>query len=543
MGCLGEESVNATSILLLLSALMAADPAPIQVRIEASSRAVELTPLHFGANVEYHGEGIYRGTLPEGDPDSRRAVFAEVVRRSGLRSLRFPGGNCSYWYLYDSEEATRKLTAALKLGTYAPKAFQNRFFTRLDHFLEFCRENNVEPIVQLPTLFFNDGGQPRAVLPSTYSERAPKLYDHDRIEEATAYIQRMVAWTKERGFEVKHWEIGNEEFAHCEVEPFARLTVAYAKAIRDVYPDADLYVTMMHWGKEFLPLLKKAGLGGERLHFTTHYPFGSWYLRAKDVDTSHPANYVMANMGYEKNYRASDEGIAKLGWPDAKRSATETATIRFPQSGEHSWDPHAIIPSYAHALAFTYNWSVLISRPSCNVATFHDLESTYFGLMKYDVYHDPANKRYSWIPPDWAERPDDVSAECWFDEKYVVGPSALAMGLLAELEGLTLLDMNVQGDNGAFAQHAIHFIAGASEDECVIVALNRLNEARTVQFTFAPDISSPSQFEARTLTADSLRAVLPNEFRISDSSVPGPAPTITMPPYSVTMLRGARNKQ
>ncbi len=507
---------------------------PVRVVLAPSAAKLVFRPTHFNANCEYHRAGLYFGTLPADDPRSKRRAFASLLRANGVRSLRFPGGNCSYWYLYDSEGATRELTTALKLGTYAAKNFQNQHFTPLANFLVFCRDYGIEPILQLPTMFYNDGGCPRAILASKYSARAPELYDRNRLEEAVVYIRRLATWTHRHALEVRHWEIGNEEFAHCSVEQFAPLTVAYAKVIRQTYPEACIYVTAMEWAGELLPRLKASGFDSSDVILTTHYPFGNWYLPPKSVDARDPANYLMADMRFEKNYAVSRRMLERLGWRGARRAATETSVIRFPQPNEHSWDPFAVIPSFAHALAFAYNWSVLISQPECTVASFHDLESTYFGLIKYHAYYDRPAKRYAWIRPDQTQRPQNVSPACWFADKYVVTPTATAMGILAELVGCQRLDVRVSGDGGAYARHEIHFIAGSKGNTVTFVALNRTAHIVSIELLMSKDAGRPGTLRGRVLTARSLRSVTPDEISLHPIELGGTK--VDLPAHSLSVL-------
>jgi len=100
----------------------------------------------------------------------------------------------------------------------------------------------------------------------------------------------------------------------------------------------------------------------------SHYPFGNWYLMPEYVDTKDPANYVMADMAFHKNFASHRKRWKDSLWGKASVVVTKTSTIRFPQEGEHSWDPFAIIPSFAHALSFAYNWSVLVTQPECSAA-------------------------------------------------------------------------------------------------------------------------------------------------------------------------------
>ncbi|MBN2309244.1 MAG: hypothetical protein JXR94_09755 [Candidatus Hydrogenedentes bacterium] len=527
-------------LLLALSVLFSSAPTwagssePIPLGLGTEGKT--LTTLHFGANVEYHRPGVFYGTLPPGDPRSTRRAFLASLRENGPRSLRFAGGNCSYWYLYDSEDVTRELTSRLGLGTYAPQSFQNAYFTRLDDFLQFCRDSGIEPVVQLPTMFYNDFGVPRTVLESSYSRRAPDLYDRDRVDEAAAYVGGLVAWTRALGFRVRHWELGNEEFAHFDVDAYMRIATAYAKAVKRECPDAVLYAPVMNWADELLPRMGEAGFGASNLRLTTHYPFGNWFLQPSDVDVADPANYLMADMDFAKNFAATRAGLARRGWAGASIAVTETSVIRFPADGEHSWDPFAIIPSFAHALAFADNWASLIAQPDCVAATFHDLESTYFGLTKFDVYYDRERRRFAWIPPDWQERPATIEPECWFKGRYVPSPTCFAMGMLGELVGSRLVPVTVRGDGAPPMPDTARFLAGRDAHRLTLVALNRGDSALCFRLDTGDSCPESRTFKGRLLTADSLRSVLPHEIHCQDVEVPGPNPDMEIPPYSLVVI-------
>ncbi len=49
------------------------------------------TPLHFGANVEFFRQYSWAGVT------RRQAGFSRALEASGVRALRFPGGNPAYF--------------------------------------------------------------------------------------------------------------------------------------------------------------------------------------------------------------------------------------------------------------------------------------------------------------------------------------------------------------------------------------------------------------------------------------------------------------
>jgi hypothetical protein len=58
----------------------------------APGRERVVSPLMCGANQGFNVAGIYYGTMPAGNPASRRADFIKILKDKEIHALRFPGG-------------------------------------------------------------------------------------------------------------------------------------------------------------------------------------------------------------------------------------------------------------------------------------------------------------------------------------------------------------------------------------------------------------------------------------------------------------------
>jgi hypothetical protein len=158
----GEDTLPATVIFCAVITLVASaggaaeigagPPATVRVELGAGTGKV-VSDLHFAADVEFYRPGLAAGVGAE------REDFARALRDSGIRALRFPGGNAAYWYLPESP------TASLSL---CPAHARSDHFVTLSQLAGFAREAGIRLIYELPCLFYLDGESPRAIVGSTY---------------------------------------------------------------------------------------------------------------------------------------------------------------------------------------------------------------------------------------------------------------------------------------------------------------------------------------------------------------------------------------
>lgn len=217
----------------------------VQVILDPSITLKPVTPYSFGCNLAW-----YDGKDWLLDPDR-----IEKAKQAGIRFWRFPGGNSANDYYWD--------------GNYKnhPKDEDGRDASLMnapdkvstDDFIEFCRKTGSEAMVTV-----------------NYSAAR-----YDSVEAAADMAARWVRhFNVEKGFKVRYWEIGNENYGPWEmgnrVEGKPQLTGdAYgqdfntiASAMRAVDPDIEIGAVIYQfdggdewtghhfWTKKLLPEVK-----------------------------------------------------------------------------------------------------------------------------------------------------------------------------------------------------------------------------------------------------------------------------------------------
>ncbi len=503
-------------ILLLASMLSAAGQSAPTTLTVGRPTGKTISPLHFAVNCEFYRPGLYFGTLPKSDPRSKREEFARALKESGIRALRFPGGNAAYYYLPESRRKTMALAHATKHWAFRDNNPPSTHFVTLENLASFCREYDVKLIYELPVLFYLDGETPRAVIRSKFSQRAGN-YDRDRIAEGAAYAQRMVKRLRQLGAPVAAWELGNEEFAHCDAKDYARVCAAYGEAIREA--DATTPIVAVGMGKGWLgtlvPELRRLGALKLITSYNAHYPFGNWPGPGDPSKRGDPNAFVSGNLKMERWLDAAERGRKTYGIPGAPISVTETTAMR-----HKNWTPRQVIATHAHALVYAWNWMALLEHPLCDMAVFHDLETPYFGMMRYDVGWDASARRFVWLKCAKPGQPLLV-----FADQYVLSPTCAASRLLSRLVGRRLCKVEGFAPGGR-----LRAIAGRSEAGVVMILVNRSPAARDVR------INGVQITGATALTADDLAATLPGAFRLSKVAASGGA--FRVPAWSVAAVEG-----
>lgn len=467
-----------------------------------------LTPLHFGVNVEF-----FRQYLAEG-LTTQQAEFATALRESGVKALRFPGGNPAYYYLPENRERTMELAHAIKYWEFREDNPPSNRFVTLEQLAAFARQHRFQLIYELPCLFHLDGDTPRATIRSAFSERAGN-YDGDRVTPGVEYGMRSVRRLRELGAPVAMWELGNEEFAHCAAADYAKVVSAYLRALQVEDPETPVTVVGMGkgWLDALVPLLRTAGTLDAVHSFQAHYPFGAWPGPGAGGARNDAVRFAMGDLRIEKWIEAHIRQQEACGVRNARVSVTETTVMR-----HKLWDPHAVIATQAHALCYAWNWIALLTDRRVDAAVFHDCGTPFFGLLRHHVGWHAETGQFQWL--NSPKRPKALSPE--FAARYVLSPTGIANRLLAELVGEELIEVRTA--------HTDAFRAIASRHR--IVAVNRSPHA--VALHLPGEVKS-----AEALVADSLSSCLPGEFGVKPIEVfaiEGDLRAV-LPPHSVTALR------
>jgi len=469
-----------------------------------------ISALHFAVNAPFSQSGFAIGV------QRRQDDFERALQDSGVRAIRFPGGNDVYFYLAEGREPTVRLAHAIGDWSIRDDYEPCSHYVTLDELAAFCRRSGVALIYQLPCLFYLDGETPRAIVGNALCATTPELFDRPRIAEGVGYGMGIVRRLRELDAPVAAWELGNEEFAHCSPQDYAEVATAYTREIRALDSETPILVEGMGENVgSLVPALRDAGLLDRRISFRVHYPFGNWPGPPDKQHNGDPAALLSGDVRFDRWLDVFLEGCRGIGLERPAVSVSETTVLKFE---EGYWDPYAVIGTHAHALLYAWNWMTLLERPEVDLAAFHDLDSPYFGILRYNVAFDWAAHRFAWLDGTAVADADRVL----FEDKYVVSPTGYANGLLSELVGQELVETGVP------ATQDFRVLASAR----TAIAVNRGSEPVRLELPF-------EQAEAEALTADDLASCLPDQFRIGPLAVQpiDGHVAVDIPAWSVAVVR------
>ncbi|MBI2620544.1 MAG: discoidin domain-containing protein [Ignavibacteriales bacterium] len=177
---------------IVLSVSLAGTTAGQSVRIEVDASAVirSVSPWLYGINTARWDESLF----PEPTNEMLLTADRDAIRKikeSGVTVLKYPGGNDADSYIWNSPK-----NSASEMDT--------------DEYIGLCREVGAEPFI---TVNFNQPAELAA--------------------EWVRYCNR------ERGYNVKLWEVGDEQWGtwakgHAPPEEYAKKYVAFVKAMKAV---------------------------------------------------------------------------------------------------------------------------------------------------------------------------------------------------------------------------------------------------------------------------------------------------------------------
>ena len=180
---------------IFVAAALTADTTNAQsvtVQVDASTVLRSLHPLFYGVNTARWDESLFPGPTDEMLLTCDRDAIAKL-KVSGVKLLKYPGGNDADHYVWNS-----------------PTNDVSEMDT--DEYLMLCRETGAEPFI---TVNFNE---------------SPEL--------AAAWVR----YCKDvRGFPVKYWEVGDEQWGswakgHSTPEDYAKKYITFVKAMKAVDP-------------------------------------------------------------------------------------------------------------------------------------------------------------------------------------------------------------------------------------------------------------------------------------------------------------------
>ncbi len=321
-----------------------------------------IPPMVAGANAEYDFAGLYYGTLPKSDPDSRRDEFKKLLKDMGIRAIRFPGGTvANTQFLVDNSEVMRSVIGISGWPEGNPKQF-----TGIWQFLDFCRDSGITPIYQVNTVLYCDGSRVFQILGPDKWFKPEIVRDPAKRADAAKALTALVKKVRARGYVLKNYEMGNEEYGHgIPAADYADIAIRFTRAIHQADPDATVWITLGSnfvsesdkklippWSEAVLVDLKKAGLTRDKnLGFTLHYVWPEYIYYYTDLLKKHSFK-------------------------------PRLAVTEFHMAGTGPYTD--LSPRFGYALALAQYLISMTPLPNVEVMCMHELTSQNFGIFHYN---------------------------------------------------------------------------------------------------------------------------------------------------------------
>ncbi len=187
----------------------------VQVTVDCGKTLTIVTPYHFGGNVSWwnHHDWLLKEDI------------LEKARQSGIRFWRWPGGSSADNYFWHGD-----YTGYEKEASGKERANMNgKWAVSNDDFIQFCKATDSQAIVT-----------------ANYG-----LARYGSVKEAGELAASWIKEFKKKGFPVRYWEIGNENFGLWEEgttivgkptllggdygKDFVEIAKAMRKADKDIY--------------------------------------------------------------------------------------------------------------------------------------------------------------------------------------------------------------------------------------------------------------------------------------------------------------------
>ena len=195
-------------------------------------------PVHrrtFGSFVEHLGRCVYTGIHDPGhataDADGFRGDVIDLVRRLGVSTVRYPGGNFVSGYRWEDAigpVADRPRRLDLAWHSTEPNV------VGVDEFMRWCAKAGVEPMMAVN-------------LGTRGVQEALDLLEYCNVPGGTHWSDLRRAHGAPDPYRVRMWCLGNEmdgpwQTGHKTAHEYGRLAAETARAMRQVDPDLELVV-------------------------------------------------------------------------------------------------------------------------------------------------------------------------------------------------------------------------------------------------------------------------------------------------------------
>jgi alpha-N-arabinofuranosidase len=213
-----------------------------------------VSPRLFGSFVEHMGRCVYTGLFqpdhPTADEFGFRRDVLDLVRRLGVNTIRYPGGNFVSNYRWEDgigPAADRPTRLDLAWHSTESNAFG------LHEFMQWTHAAQVEPMMAVN-------------LGTRGIQEALDLLEYANVRSGTALSDKRIANGAKEPFDIRMWCLGNEldgpwQVGHKTAAEYGRLAAETARAMRLIDPSLELVAcgssssamtTFASWEREVL---------------------------------------------------------------------------------------------------------------------------------------------------------------------------------------------------------------------------------------------------------------------------------------------------
>lgn len=290
------------------------------------------------------------------DADTNRPAGSRLLNAAlddlGVRWLRFPGGEKSDYHRFAAPPYVKP--EPVSLGWYAePQGVRMDF----DAYIAICRKRGAEPYVVVACESQKNSG-------ATWDEQ---------LAHAVAWVR----YAQEKGYGVRHWEIGNENW-HNQTAPPAEMAaqvVRFARAMKAVDHGIRVGASGNNpgWWKTFLPL------AAADLDFLSVSVYNCWGWKSYDRLLHAPEPDLLGDAGHA--LRAID---ALPAGPDRQRLRVIIAETN---SRDYSKDGWAHANNLGHAIVIFENLGRFLREPRITAAMLWNTRWVDVGKASEDIFY------------------------------------------------------------------------------------------------------------------------------------------------------------